>query len=807
MKSHAQVVVVGGGMMGAGLLYHLAEAGWTDSVLVEKGELTSGSTWHAAGQCGYFAADYTLAKFNQYANWLYPRLEELTGQYVSWHGCGGIRLATSPEEVDLFKRVLGISRDIGYRMELVGPGEMREINPFLNPGDALLGAWTLDDGHVDPAGCCNALAAGARKMGAEVVRRNRVVDIKQRPGDEWEVFTEQGNIVCEHVVNAAGCYASEVGKMVGINVPYTNMKHQYLVTEPIEAFLERDEEMPIMRDPYTSGYYRQEQKSGLIGIYETGPAEAWAERGGIPDWSSESELFNPDLDRIAKWVERTFERLPIFAEAGIRRVVNGAITHSPDGKPFVGPAPGLRNHWLSCGAEIGIAWGAGCGKYLAQWMINGDCDLNMTAFDPRRFGSFADREYTRAKSFQDFSHLLAAHAPGEELPQGRPARTTPLYETLRRKGCVHTEAFGWERPKWFSPDAREETLGFRRSNAFDGVAEECRAVRERVGVMDLSSFAKFDVTGAHAERFLDRVFANHMPRKPGRMALAHRLSENGRIRSEATVTRLADECFYVLSGAAWEIRDFDALREQRLEAEEVEIRNVSDDFGVLVLAGPRSRQTLAKLTDADLGNGAFPWLTGKAISVAGIALRALRVNYVGELGWELHCPMPRLAELYDALWVAGEAFAITDFGAYAVNSLRMEKAYRAMGTELTHEVTLVEAGMERFADLRKEDFVGKAATERSIREPLSRRLVYFEVDAADADVMGTEIVYAGERRVGLTTSGGYGHASGKSLGFAYVERAVAEPGTRIEIDLLDDRRPATVLAAPVHDPANARLRA
>ncbi len=807
MKDQAQVVIIGGGMMGVGLLYHLALEGWTDCLLVEKGDLTSGSTWHAAGQCPSFVADYNMAKIHRYGHTLYPTLEAKSGQYVSWHGCGGIRIATTRDELDWFRWVQGFAASVGFRMEIIGPEEIRRLNPFLETRGILAGAWTLDDGHVDPAGCCNAMARLARDLGATIVRRNRVTDVQQRPDGQWQVMTEQGTIRCEHVVNAAGCYAREIGRMVGLEVPITNMQHQYLVTEPIPEFIERDTEIPVMRDPYTAGYYRQEQKGGLIGIYEANPVEAWAEAGGWPAWESESELFTDDLDRISLWVERVFERMPIFARAGIRRIVNGAIPHSPDGNPLLGPAGGRRNFWLCCGSSIGIAQGAGCGKYLAQWMVHGDAEINMAGFDPRRFGAFADQAYTRSKSFQDYAQMFVTHLPGEELPAGRPARRTPLYAKLRAKGCVHTEAFGWERPKWFAADGREEQCGFRRNNVFEVVAAECRAVRERVGVMDLSSFAKFDVSGPDAEAFLNRVFANRVARRSGGIVLAHRLSENGRIQSEATITRLADDRFYVLSGAAWEVRDLDALNQARRDGERVRISNVSDDFGILVVAGPRSRDTLATLTDADLSNAAFPWLTAREIEVAGVPLRALRVNYVGELGWELHCPMPRLAELYDAVWAAGEAFGIVDFGAYAVNSLRLEKAYRAIGTELTNEITLLEADMERFLRLDERDFVGRAASERVRQEGITTKLVYLELDAVDADAQGGEPVFSGGRVIGVTTSGGYGHHVQKSLAFAYVEPDFARAGTSFEVAILGEGRPATVLPGPAYDPQNLRLRA
>ena len=808
MRSHARVVVIGGGMMGCGLLYHLAEEGWTDLLLIEKGELTSGSTWHAAGQCPSFIADYNMAKIHDYGVRLYPKLEAMTGQYVSWHGCGGIRFARTPQEVEWFHHVAGVAKLIGFEMEVIDPEKIKQINPFVTTEGVLAGALTFRDGHVDPAGVCNALAKGARDMGAEIVRRNRVLDVKQRAGGEWEVFTEKGNVLCEHVVNAAGCYARQVSQMAGTDVPITNMEHTYLVTEPVKEFLERNEEIPVMRDPYPSAYYRQEQKSALIGIYETADsAECWTHRDGWPEWDSENELFEADLDRLAPYVERVMERMPIWQDSGIKRIVCGAIPHTPDNNPLLGPAAGLKNFWQCCGSAIGVAQGAGAGKYLAQWMVHGDSEINMAGLDPRRFGGYAPGAYTKAKSHQDYEHMYALHLPGEERPAARGARKSALYDKLAAKGCVYTEGNGWERPKWFSLDGRVEEVGFRHNNTFEVVAAECRAVRERVGLLDLSSFSKYDVTGPDAEAFLNRVSANRMPRRDGGIVLAHYLSEQGRIGGESTITRLSGERFYVLSGAAAEDRDLDHLRHRIQDGEQVEVTNLTEDWGTLVLAGPKSREVLAQLTDEDLSNAAFRWLTGKEITVAGIPLRALRVNYVGELGWELHCPMESLAALYDAVWQAGEAHGIADFGTYAVNSLRLEKAYKGWGAELTNEITPVEAGLDRFVAEGKEDFIGKAGTLAARENGIATEIVYLEIEPGDADMHGGEPVLSEGRVIGITTSGGYGHATGKSLGFAYVEPDFAAAGTGFTVDVLGTPRRATVLAEPVYDPENARLRA
>ena len=804
MKTQARIVIVGGGIMGASLLYHLAKEGCTDAVLLEKHELTSGSTWHAAGQCPSITGSYNLAKIHAYSNQLYPRLEAMTGQYVSWHACGGLRLATTADELAWLQYVYGYSKSIGFHMQIVGTDQIKRLNPFLTTDGVIAAAWTTDDGHGDPSGLCNALAKGARDLGATVIRHNRVTAIGRRAGGEWEVTTENGSIVAEIVVNAAGCYARQIAAMVGCDAPITNMQHHYVVTHPIQAFVERDSEIPVMRDPYTSGYFRQEQKSGLIGVYESRELrEAWAPRG-YPAWESSNELFPDDLERIAPWLERAIERMPIFADAGIRRVINGAIPHTPDGAPLLGPAAGLRNFWMCCGTSFGIAQGGGCGKYLAQWMLHGDAEINMTEFDPRRFGPYADRSYVRDKVFLDYRLTFTTRRPGEEEIDGRPRRTSPLYARLAAAGCVYTETFGWERPKWFSTDGRKEQYSYGRNNVFEAVGREVEAVHERVGVLDLSGFAKFEITGPGAEAFLNRVCANHVPRRIGGIGLVHMLSPGGRIQGEMTVSRLADDHFYALSAAAAELRDLDLLTQSADRSEAVRIANVTDQWGVMVLSGPRSREVLAGLTDADLGNAAFRWLTARQIDVAGRPVRALRVSYVGELGWELHAPVADIAALYEALWACGQPYGIANYGLYAVNSMRIEKAYKAWSAELTNELNMLEADMARFIDFDKPDFVGKAATRAASARPL--KIAYLAVDAAEADARGGEPVMDGERCIGVVTSGAYGHRVRQSLAFACVDPPHARPGTRFDLLIQGERRQATVLDEAAFDPNNARMR-
>ncbi|WP_137388667.1 FAD-dependent oxidoreductase [Rhodoligotrophos defluvii] len=804
MKSHSRVVIIGGGAMGAGLLYHLALEGWTDAVLVEKGELTSGSTWHAAGQCPQFVGSLSIAHINNYGTELYPKLEALTGVSATWHGCGGIRLALTDEEVNWFKYVHGLSKLVGYEMHLIGPEEIRQHHPFIETFGVKMGAMTVTDGHVDPSGVTNAMAKGARDLGAEIYRRTRVTETRRLPSGEWEVVTDKGTIICEHLVNAAGSYADIVGGWVGLKVPISNMLHHYIVTDPLPEIASLSKELPVVRDPYVNGYLRQEQQGLLIGLYEReGATDCF--KDGI-SWDFESELLPPELDRLMPWLERAAERLPLFGQAGIRRIVPGAITHTPDGNLLLGPAPGLRNYWMACGASFGICQAAGAGKYLAQWMVHGAADINMAAVDPRRYGNWASGGYCLAKATDDYQNMYQLVVPGEYRLDGRPKRTSALYDLLKARGAQYMDVAGWERPRWFDKTGEGERPSYRHNNSFAPVREEAMAVRQRVGVMDMSSFSKFEVVGPDAEGMLNRLLANRMPRKVGGIVLTQWLTESGRIEGELTVCRLREDRFYLLSAAAAQFRDFDMLSQGRLPHENAEVRDVTEALGVLVLAGPRSRDVLAKLTDADLGNNAFRWLTGKEIAVAGVPARALRVNYVGELGWELHVPAERLVEVYEALLEAGRAYGIADFGAYAMNSLRLEKAYRGWGSEMTNEVNLIEADMERFVALDKPDFVGKAATLNAKQQGPRISLVYMSLSEGDAEAQGNEPIYADATLVGVTTSGGHGYAVGRSLAFGYVKPELAKPGTALEVEILGERRKALVEAQPLYDPENLRLR-
>jgi dimethylglycine dehydrogenase len=805
MNSHARVVIIGGGIMGAGLAYHLALEGWTDIALLEKGELTSGSTWHAAGQCPHFNGSLNLTKVHVYGTQLYPKLEALTGQAVSWHPCGGLRLALTDDEVDWFKHVHGISRLADYDCEIIGPSQIRQYHPFLETFGVMAAFRTLHDGHVAPADVTNAMAAGARKLGATIHRRTRVCDIKRLASGEWRVVTDKGDITCEHVVNAAGSYCDVVASWTGHIAPIANMLHHYVVTERLKELVDLAPELPVVRDPYSHAYLREETDGVLVGPYETATAHlCWG--GEPPRWDFESELVPPELDRLTPWLEKAAERLPLFGRAGLRAIVSGAITHTPDGVYLSGPAPGPKNYWMHCGASIGICQGAGAGKYLAQLMVHGRADINMREFDPRRFGNWATKDYTEQVSVADYHHMYYCYKPGEQHEVGRNLRKSSLHTELEKKGAQFSQVFGWERPRWYARSGEREAYSFRRSNWWEAVREEALAVRERVGLMDLSSFAKYEVRGKDAPAFLDRICANKLPARDGGIVLGHLLDEHGLIQSEMTITRLHAEHFYLVSAAVAELHDLDQLRWRKRENEEVAIENVTDAFGTLVLAGPLAREVLSQCAKADVSNKAFRWLTAQEILVAGVPARILRINYVGELGWELHIPMEKMMGVYEALTQAGARHDIRLFGTYAMNSLRMEKAYRAWGAELTSEVDLFEASMDRFVALEKPEFIGKSSMVARMRDGWRIKLVYLEVDAADADCLGNEPVYHEGRLAGVTTSGAYGHLVKKSLAFAYVDPELAASGAPLDILMLGERRKARMLDEAAWDPLNKRLR-
>lgn len=798
MQSHARVVVIGGGNIGAGVLYHLAHLGWTDCVLIEKAELTSGATWHAAGLVSRMVGGQALGTMHDYAVDLYKRIEAETDVGVSWHNCGSLRVATSPEHLDWVNHIRDAVLARGQEAEIISAAEVARLNPLYDVAKAgVLGAiYTPDDGHVDPSGTCQALAKGARQLGARVIRNCRVTDTRQLPSGEWEVVTEQGTIIAEHVVNAGGYHARQVGAMAGLDLPITTMLHHYVVTDSVPEFEGMSHEIPVTRDDYFCGYIRREQGSALIGLYDKqDPQAVWLD--GCP-WDSANELFEPNWDGITPWLENCFERMPTLMNRGIKRVVNGGITYTPDGAMMLGPAPGLRNYWLACGATVGIAWGPGAGRALAQWMIDGSADISTRAFDPRRFGIWADSDYARTRATEDYTLRQAMPFPQHQRDSCRGIKTSGAHDRTVALGATFEEAGGWERPRLYAPDP----LGWRRTSAFHQVANECQAVRQRVGLSDLSAFAKFRITGSGAEKWLNAVCANRMPRV-GRTCLTLLLNRKGTIEGEATIARTGQDSFYFVTGAPSERRVWDWLTLHcGVAMDDVTMCNVSDEIGILGVAGPKARDVLAACTAEDVSNQALRWLSCASLSVSGIPLLALRLSFSGELAYELHAPNDQLGALWDALWDAGQPHGIAPFGSKALDSLRLEKFYRG-GHELANDASHKDVAQERFAFTNK-DFVGKEAM--LARQPRSR-IALLELKDEETDSLIGEAVFCDGQLVGSVTSAAYGHTIGKSLAIAFLSDAARGAGTTLQIPILGEQINATVLPDAPWDPDNERLKA
>ena len=804
MKSHARVVIIGGGSLGVNLMYHLTKEGWTDIALIEKGELTSGSTWHAAGLCSNFIGNHTVAQIHDYTIKLYNEiLPQETGDKSVFHQTGSIRVGFSKVEEEWFRNLESRSKNIGFEFNIITKQEAEKLNPFMDFSKARIIVSTPNDGHVDPTSVVMPLSKLARDRGAEVNRFTRVVEINALPSGEWEVVTDKGTIVAEHVVNASGCFAREVGAMVGANIPMVNLEHQYLVTENHPDIEALGWELPVCRDSYSSSYIRQEGLGFLVGPYETRGSRPWALNG--MDWGFDRELFEPDLDRIMPFLERCFELTPKFEEVGVKTVVNGPITHTPDDNILAGPQAGLRNFWNLCGASIGIAQG-GIGKYMAQWMVHGQTEINMAPLDCRRFGDWADKKYCTIKAIESYEAMYAVGAPNDNRPHGRPMRTSPLYARLLQKGCVHGVVQGYEKPHWFQTDeVRDESLSWSHSEAHNVVAEECKAVQNAAGVIDLSGSAKYLVAGSDAFAFLDKLSCNKIPGKDGRIGLTLFHSPNGGIMCEMSITRLAGDRFYLVSAIGSEHKDLHWMQSNS-DGFDVTIENVSDDMSSMLISGPKSRDILQLMTEEDLSNEAFRWLCAREIQLDSAKVLAIRVSYAGELGYELHMPSYQLLSIYDSMCDYGAEFGLRDFGSYAFNSMRMEKMYRAYGNEFTEEISGLEAGMGRFIDTSR-DFIGCENIKQRQQGEYNIELAYLVFDDdITCECYGNEAVYHNGEHIGLTTGGAFGHRIGKSLAFAYLKPSMIEQGLAVTVDTSVGTRTAHIEMDAAYDPTNELLR-
>ena len=835
MRTHARAVVIGGGVVGVSTLYHLAKKGWTDSVLIERKELTSGSTWHAAGLLPLFNLSYSVGQIHKYSVALYQTLEQETGLDPGLRQVSNIRLARTRDRMDEYNYYAGVAETIGVKVKFLTAGEVKKIWPLCDV-DGIIGAIQhLEDGYIQPADLTQALARGARERGAEINRHTTVNAIERLASGEWKVSTDKGEVVCEHVVSATGNFARATGRMVGINVPVIPVEHQYIVTEAHPEIVKRKAqglpEMGVLRESDSSWYMREEAGGLLLGPYEKGAPACYID--GLSS-DSEYELFPEDLDRLAPHIETAIARVPAFGEVGVKKVYNGAIAYTPDGSPIVGPAPGLRNFWLNEGHSFGVTAAGGAGWQLAEWIVEGEPSIDMLGVDPRRFGPYADTGYLIAKNEEAYAKVFTVHYPDEERVAARPLRQTPCYARMKDLGAVFGSVYGWERPNWFAPqgyalsetdlakpdvllnenhpavspsEKPREKWSFRRSNYFQFVGDECRNVRDNVGLMDMSAFAKCEVSGSGAEGWLNSILTNRAPRRTGRVTLTYLLTKRGGVRAEFTLTRIGPERFYLVSAAALETHDFDALEKLLPADNSVRIDKVTTQRGVLVLAGPRSREVLTKVSDIDVSNAAFPWLTARRLSIKAAALIAMRVNFVGELGYELHHPIETQNAIFDALMAAGAPFGIKPFGIRAMDSLRLEKSYKLIGRELSIEYSALESGLERFVDFDKGPFLGRDALVAWRDKGFENKLVTLEVQGVtDADARGSEPVMKNGAMIGRTTSGGYGWRTGKSLALAMVGPEFSHIGGDVDVRILGETRRAIVIPDSPYDPQNKALR-
>ncbi len=804
MKSQSQVVIVGGGSLGISLAYHLTKEGWTDILLVEKGELTSGSTWHAAGLCSNFIGNMTVAKIHDYSIRLYDEiLPAETGTPSVFHKTGSLRIGYSRLEEEWFRNLESRAKNVPCEFNIISQQEAQDLHPFVNFDDARIIVSTPNDGHVDPSSVAMPLAQLAKAAGATISRFNRVLEINAVPGGDWDVVTEQGTVRAQHVVNAGGCFAPEVGAMVGVRVPLVNLEHQYLVTDSHPELASRKNELPVVRDSGCAAYLRQEGQGLLIGPYETWGSKPWA-LGGM-DWSFDRELFQGDLERLMPFLDRCMERLPIFSEVGVKTVINGPITHTPDDNVLVGPQAGLCNFWNLCGSSIGIAQG-GIGKYLAQWMVHGQTELNMASLDSRRFGDWADRNYCVTKAIESYEVMYTAVGANENRAHARVRRTSPLYGMLADKGAVHGVVAGYEKPLWFRTDEiRNERSTWERSEAHPAVGLECAAVRDSAGVIDISGSAKFEISGADADAFLNRLSSNKLPVRDGRLGLTLFHGPNGGIMTEQSITRIDANLFYLVGPIASEYRDQQWM-ELHAGEYEVSIRNCTDDYAAVLLTGPISRDILQQLTVDDLSNAGMPWLSCRTITLDSAAVRVMRVSYAGELGYELHMPSYQMPSIYESLFRVGESVGLVDFGGYAFNSMRMEKMYRAWGSEFTEEISGLEAGMDRFIDTER-DFIGGDDIRRRRTQGVDTQLAYLAFDDNVAcECFGNEAVYSAGELVGITTGGAYGHRVGRSLAFAYISPSLVAQDVPLQVLTTSGMRACHVEMDALYDPKNERLR-
>jgi dimethylglycine dehydrogenase len=811
MKSRTKVVVIGGGIAGCSTLYHLTQEGITDVVLVERDELTSGTTWHSAAQVTNFGMNQTMVGLKTHSINLYKELRDDADYPVSYrHGDGGIRLANTEAQMDGYRHFASMARGMDVEFEVLDAAECARRHPLISTDNLVGGLWDGNDGDIDPASLCQALARRARKAGAEVYRNTPVTDLTQHKDDTWTVHTEKGDIDCDIVVNACGYRVNEVGAMMGVSHPVTSMEHQYFVTEDIQGIIDAGHRMPLLRCPISDYYCRQEKNGLLIGFYEQ-DCKTWGMDGIDPKFAN--ALCPDDLDRITDVLEGAFERMPALTEVGIKNVVNGPITYTIDGAPLVGPIPGKRNAFCIIGLRAGLGEGGGHGWLLAQQIAHGEACYDTWCIDPRRFTGHATVELTALKAIEDYQNEFRFHFPHEHRPAGRNAKTTPLTPVMEAEGAEFTVVNGWERVDYIKPMPDfHPTLGFGFDETFDIVAGEIENVQTNVGLCEVNGFNRFEVTGTDAHAFLDRMFCGTVTRKPGRVGLGYLLNQHGMVKGEATVANIPasdrgpDRIWYG-SAAASEYHDMDWLQMHLDPSEDVQISSLTNDQTIMVLAGPKARDVLNACARGDWSKAAFPWLSVRECHIGFAPATVMGVSFSGELAYEIHVPNAHLYAAYTALRTAGEGHGLKLFGARAVESMRMEKGFLHWKADILTEFDPFETALDRFVKMEKGDFNGKAALEKRVAAGPTRKLVTLEVDCKTAPAHGGASVMVGGRVVGTVTSGDWGHRLGVNLAYAFIEPDLAAPGTAFEIDIIGTMYPAKVIESGPYDPSYARMRA
>ena len=808
MKTTARVVVIGGGVVGCSVLYHLTKKGWTDVLLLERDQLTSGSTWHAAGGFHTLNGDPNVAMLQSYTVGLYKELEEISGQSCGLHKSPGIMLADTPERMEFLKMTVARGRYLGMDTSIISVAEAKEVFPFIEEKYFLGALLDPNEGHLDPSGTTHAYAKAARINGASIELSTRVTALEQTADGTWIVRTDKGEVRAEHVVNCGGLWAREVGRMVGIELPVLAMEHMYLVTDDIPAVVEFNQrsgkEVGHLIDFGAESYLRQEGRGMVIGVYEKA-CVPWSPRE--TPWSFGQELLAPDLDRIAPSLEIAFKHFPALENAGIKRIINGPFTFAPDGNPLVGPVPGRTNFWSACGVMAGFSQGGGVGLALSNWMVDGDPGFDIWGMDVARYGDWATRSYTNAKVRENYARRFSIRFPNEELPAARPLQTTTLYDTFRAQGAVMGDSWGMETPLWFARpgEKAQDIVSFRRSNDFGPVGGECRGVRDAVGVTEIANFAKYEITGAGAEAWLAGVMTNTMPRI-GRLVLTPMLNHQGRIIGDFTIAKATDNRFMMWGSSQAQIyhmRWFESVlpADGSVRIEAFGMRMVG-----LSIAGPRARQVLERLTDEDVSNTALRFMDYREMDIAGIRAKLNRISYTGDLGYEIWVAPEYQLRLYQAIMSAGAELGICNFGMRALLCLRLEKHFGTWYREFRPIYGPFEAGLDRFVRLDKPDFIGREAALREKAEGPKRTRIFMAVEAIDADVLGDEPIWVDGKVVGWVTSGGYGHCVGQSLAQGYIPTGLLRPDLTLEIEILGERRPARLQDEPPFDPQGARMR-